>query len=82
MNIEVNDVITLHNNEKYLVLADALYNDQKYYLLIQVTEDEENIKDHFKIVKEKKDTSQTILIDVKDPNELDAVRKLFKVDSE
>ena len=34
----------------------------KCYLLIQV-EDEENIKDHFKIVK-KKDT-KTILIDVK-----------------
>lgn len=77
MNININDVITLHNDEKYLVLADTLYHDYKYYYLIEVTEDGEEVGDRFKIVKERKDNDQIILMDVKDHEELDTVRKLL-----
>jgi|CZCB01.1.fsa_nt_gi hypothetical protein len=77
MNINVNDVLTLHNNEKYLVLADAIYNDFKYYYLVEVTEDGEEVKDRIKVVKAKIDDDQTILTEVKDTNELEVVSNLL-----
>lgn len=80
MNININDVITLHDNQKYLVLAETLYHDYKYYYLIEVTEDGEDVKDHVRIMKEKKDSDRLILLDVKDHDELEVVSKLLGED--
>ena len=32
MNLEVNDVITLENKKKYIILKDVIFSDKKYYL--------------------------------------------------
>lgn len=77
MDININDVLTLHDNSNYLVLAETLYHDFKYYYLVEVTDDGEDIKDHIKVMKEKKDTDRTILVAVTDHDELEVVSKLL-----
>jgi nitrogen regulatory protein PII-like uncharacterized protein len=77
MNINVNEIITLHDNTKYVVLAETLYHDYKYYYLVEVAEDGEDIKDSFKIMKEKKDADRTIIVTVTDESELEVVSKLL-----
>lgn len=77
MDININDVLTLHDNSKYLVLSETLYHDYKYYYLVEVTEDGEDVKDNIKIMKEKKDTDRTILVAVTNPDELEVVSKLL-----
>lgn len=73
MEVNVNDVVTLGLDEKYLVLTNAMYNDAEYYYLIGVTEDGENVKDNIKIVRKEKDNEDVFLIPIEDENEAKAV---------
>jgi hypothetical protein len=43
MKIEINKIITLGNQEKYLVIDKAVHNDIEYYYVAEVNEDETNI---------------------------------------
>ncbi|NLM63604.1 MAG: hypothetical protein GX190_04760 [Mollicutes bacterium] len=74
MKININDVITLTDNRKFLVLAETLFNETKYYYLIELTEDGEQIVDHVKIVKELKEDNGMKLVVVSDPNEINDVK--------
>ena len=51
MKIEINKIITLGNQEKYLVIDKVVHNDIEYYYVAEVNEDETNIKDNYKIVE-------------------------------
>ena len=51
MKIEINKIITLGNQEKYLVIDKVVHNDIEYYYVAEVNEDETNIKDNYKILK-------------------------------
>lgn len=77
MDINVNEVITLENNLKYLVLADILNNGIKYYYLIEVSEDSDDIKDNVKIMKENKMNNNIFLKVVDNEDELVTVSKLL-----
>ena len=43
MKIEINKIITLGNQEKYLVIDKVVHNDIEYYYVAEVNEDETNI---------------------------------------
>ena len=50
MKLEVNKIVTLGNNEQYLIV-DAITKDGKdYYYIAQVNEEETDIEDNYKIV--------------------------------
>ena len=50
MKLEINKIITLGNNEEYLVV-DKVEKDQKeYYYIAEVNEEGTDIKDNYKIV--------------------------------
>ena len=40
MKIEINKIITLGNQEKYLVIDKVVHNDIEYYYVAEVNEDE------------------------------------------
>ena len=50
MKLEINKIITLGNNEEYLIVDKVEKNDKEYYYIAQVNEDETDIKDNYKIV--------------------------------
>ncbi len=48
--LNVDNVITLANNEKYLVLDKVLYNNIDYYYIAKVNATETDIENNFKLV--------------------------------
>ena len=50
MKIEINKIVTLGNNEEYLIVDKIEKDGKEYYYVAQVNEDETDIKDNYKIV--------------------------------
>ena len=50
MKLEVNKIVTLGNNEEYLIVDKVVKDDEEYYYIAEVNEDETDIKDNYKIV--------------------------------
>ena len=50
MKLEINKIVTLGNNEEYLVIDKVEKDDKEYYYVAQVNEDGTDIKDNYKIV--------------------------------
>ena len=48
MKLEVNKIITLGNDEEYLVVDKVLKDDKEYYYIAQVNDEETDIKDNYK----------------------------------
>jgi len=72
-----NDIITLQNNENYTVLEVLEYND-KEYLYIALTDEDEQILDEYKIVYLVKDKQGNYGIrEVTDNSELADVTEIF-----
>ena len=50
MKLEINKIVTLGNNEEYLIVDKVEKDGNEYYYVAQVNEDETDIKDNYKIV--------------------------------
>ena len=50
MKLEINKIITLGNNEEYLVVDKVEKDDKEYYYIAEVNEEGTDIKDNYKIV--------------------------------
>ena len=47
MKLEVNNVITLGNDEKYLIIESVKHNDTEYYYIAEVNATETDIKNNY-----------------------------------
>ena len=77
MKIEVGKIITLGNNEKYLVVMAIVHNDNNYYYIAECNEMEDDIKDNYKIVKETKENNKIFIDEVVGEANLKIVLPLF-----
>ena len=50
MKLEINKIVTLGNDEQYLIVDMIVKDDKEYYYIAQINEDETDIKDNYKIV--------------------------------
>lgn len=50
MKLEINKIVTLGNNEEYLIVDKVEKDDKDYYYIAQVNEEGTDIKDNYKIV--------------------------------
>jgi len=50
MILEVNRVITLGNDEKYLIIEKVVDNEKEYFYIAEVNQTQTDIKDNYKIV--------------------------------
>ncbi len=50
MKLEINKIVTLGNNEEYLIIDMIEKDGKEYYYVAQVNEDESGIEDNYKIV--------------------------------
>lgn len=55
----INSILELENDEKYVVLNQAIYKDKNYYLLAKITSDEQDVTGDVKIVEELEENGQT-----------------------
>ena len=77
MNIEVNKVITLGNNEKYLVISHISNSGKEYYYIAEVDENGRDIKDNYKIMLKTVDGDKVLLDEVVGEANLKVVLPLF-----
>ena len=77
MKIEVNKIITLGNKEKYLVVIGVTHNNNNYYYIAECNDNEDDIKDNYKIVKEVCEDGRTYINEVVGESNLKTVLPLF-----
>ena len=77
MNIELHTVLTLDDNEKYIVIAKTNYEVYAYDYLLQFSADGEEVNEQVAIVKEEKEDNRLYIVEVNDKKELDQLAPLF-----
>ena len=53
MENRINSILELTNNEKYVVINQAIYKGTNYFLIARLSEDEKDLTGDIKIVEEK-----------------------------
>lgn len=53
MENRINSILELANDEKYVVINQAIYQDSNYFLVVKLTDDEKSVTGDIKIVEEK-----------------------------
>ena len=76
--IKINTIITLENNEKYLVLNLIKYEDNNYYLVVKVNENKELDSKQPAIFKEEIDGNDCYIVKIGDQGLLQTLIDLFK----
>jgi len=80
MKLEVNKIITLGNNEEYLIIDKVVKDDTEYYYIAEVNEDKTDIKDNYKIVYATYNNEDIFLDEVLGEDKLKTILPLFVKD--
>lgn len=75
--MDLNKIIVLANNEKYLTIDKATKNDIDYYYIAEVNKEETDIKDNYKIVTIDKDEEYSYINEVLGEQNLKDILPLF-----
>lgn len=78
MKMQINKIVKLSSDEKYIVLNELNYNGNFYYLTMGLVSDNEYDSSKVIIFKEVKDESSYYVEKVIDSNLLYELTKLFK----
>lgn len=74
----INNILTLGNKEKYMVLNQAVYQNKNYYLVVQVSENEEEVLGKFKFLEETEVDGEKAVAVVKDEKIIELLAKYLK----
>ena len=74
----INNILTLGNKEKYMVLNQAVYQNKNYYLVVQVSENEEEVLGKFKLLEETEVDGEKAVAVVKDEKIIELLAKYLK----
>lgn len=77
MKLEINNVITLGNDEKYLIIEEVESNNTKYYYIAEVNQTETDIKDNYKIVVTSNVDNNTYIEEITGEDKLKEILPLF-----
>ena len=77
MNIDINKIVTLGNGERYLVVSHVVNNNDDYFYIAEVDDNNRDIKDNYKIVKKVNDGERILLEEVVGEANLKVVLPLF-----
>ena len=80
MKLEINKIVTLGNNEEYLIVDKIEKDEKEYYYIAQVNEDETDIKDNYKIVCATYKDSEIYLDEVLGEDKLKSILPMFVKD--
>lgn len=78
MSLRTNTIISLENNEKYVVLNETMYGGTKYFLVMGVDENKDVIPTNVAIVEEIIDGLDTYVDRVKDPELIIILTRILK----
>lgn len=77
MKLEINKIVTLGNNEEYLIIDKVLKDDKEYYYIAEVNEEGTDIKDNYKIVCATYEGENVFLDEVIGEDKLKLILPLF-----
>ena len=80
MKLEINKIVTLGNNEQYLIVDKIEKDGREYYYIAQVNEDETDIKDNYKIVSATYKDGEVYLDEVLGEDKLKSILPMFVKD--
>ena len=80
MKLELNKIITLGNNEEYLVVDKVEKDDKEYYYIAQVNKEGTDIEDNYKIVVATYKDGERYLDEVLGEDKLKEILPLFVKD--
>ena len=78
MGLTVNTIITLENNEKYIVLNETFYQGSKYFMVMGVDEEKQIIPNNVAIFKELIEGLDTYIVKVEDSDLKNELAKELK----
>jgi len=77
MTLEVNKVITLGNDERYLIIEKINCNEKEYYYIAEVNQTETDIKDNYKIVTTNEVEGDLLIEEITGEDKLKEILPLF-----
>lgn len=77
MKLEINKIVTLGNNEEYLIVDMVEKDGKEYYYIAEVNNEETDIKDNYKIVCATHKDGDVYLDEVLGEDKLKAILPLF-----
>lgn len=78
MGLRTNTVITLENNEKYILLNETMYGGIKYFLVMGVNDSKDIIPNKVKIIEEIIDGNDVFVKPVTDPELIIILTRILK----
>ena len=78
MALKTNTIISLENNEKYVVLNETMYGGVKYFLVMGIDEKKEVVPSNVAIVEEIIDGQDIYVNRVKDPELIIILTRILK----
>ncbi len=80
MKIKINTIITLENNEQYMVLNQTIYEGDKYYLVMGLDQNKEIIENNVAIFKEEIEQDNVYIEKVEDSKLIIELTKKLKAE--
>ena len=78
MALKTNTIISLENDEKYVVLNETMYGGVKYFLVMGVDENRDIVPSNVAIVEEIIDGADTYVDRVRDPELIIILTRILK----
>lgn len=63
----IHEKMTLEDGKKYIIMKQAIYKNENYYVAVRLTDDEEDVKDEYKVFHEIIVEGETRVEEVSDP---------------
>ena len=67
MENRINQIMTLADGKKYLVIKQAVYKNENYYAAVGIADDEETLLEEYVILHELEFEGDTCIEEVEDP---------------
>lgn len=77
MSLKANDIITLENNHKYVLLKETTYNEKTYFLAMEVTETKEVIPNNIAIFEKVLVEDETYVEKINNPKLIEILTEQF-----
>lgn len=77
MSLKANDIITLENNHKYVLLKETNYNEKTYFLAMEVTETKEVIPNNIAIFEKVLVEDETYVEKINNPKLIEILTEQF-----
>ena len=78
MGLRTNTIITLENNEKYVVFNETMYGGTQYFLVMGIDDNLETVPNKVKILEEIIDGADVYVDNVTDTNLISILTRLLK----